>query len=117
MGVNNSGPLKYCVLSTIRKPRRNKAVAEKDLPKTCKHMKVIGFNIQSGKLIAIPSLTSKRAATTSGNPFLRVTPPITPNTVINKIGFNTMDFSASSNNCALVTSGWFDISLAFPSSL
>lgn len=71
IGVNNSGPQKYFVLSTIRKPNRNNAVAENDLPKISSTPAINGGNSPNTK------------------------PPITPNTVINKIGFKMIDFNAS----------------------
>lgn len=42
IGVSSSGPQKYLVLSTIRNPSRNKAVAEKDLPKMSNTPAIIG---------------------------------------------------------------------------
>lgn len=72
IGVNNCGPQKYDVPSTIRNPNKNKAVAANDLP-----------NI------------SKTPAISGGKPSFNKSPPITPNTVMNNIGFNIIDFNAS----------------------
>lgn len=77
IGVSSSGPRKYFVLSTIRRPNRNNAVAENDFPKT-----------------------SKTPATMRGNDPI-ANPPITPNTVINNIGFKIIDFNASKINAFL----------------
>lgn len=71
MGVKSSGPRKYFVLSTILNPKRKSAVAEKDCPNTFK----------------TPSIYE-------GSPFI-AKPPITPKSVINKIGFKMIDLSAS----------------------
>lgn len=74
VGVNNCGPQKYFVLSTMRRPSKNRAVAENDLPNTSSTPAIIGGISPSTK------------------------PPITPNTVINKIGFKMIDFNASTIN-------------------
>lgn len=71
IGVKSSGPQKYFVLSTIRSPSRNRAVAEKDFPKISNTPAIIG-----GK-------------------FPIKNPPITPRTVMNRIGFNMIDLNAS----------------------
>lgn len=71
IGVRSCGPQKYFVLSTIRNPSRNSAVAENDLPKTSKTPLIMG-----GKL---PNTN----------------PPITPRIVIKRIGFKMIDFRAS----------------------
>lgn len=83
IGVNSSGPQKYFVLSTIRKPSKNRAVAEKDLPKMSNTPAIMGGNLPSRK------------------------PPITPKTVINRIGFRTIDFNASNISALLLGPDWF----------
>lgn len=74
VGVSSCGPQKYFVLSTMRSPSKKSAVAENDLPKTSKTPAIIGGRLPSTK------------------------PPITPNTVINRIGLSTIDFNASRIN-------------------
>lgn len=67
----------------MRRPSKNRAVAENDLPKMSKTPEIIG-----GK-----------------SPIKN--PPITPNTVINKIGFRMIDFNASNINAFVLGPGWF----------
>lgn len=82
IGVKSSGPQKYFVLSTIRNPSRNRAVAENDLPKMSNTPAIIGGNSPSRK------------------------PPITPKTVMNRIGFKTIDFNASKMSALLLGPDW-----------
>lgn len=85
IGISRSGPQKYFVLSTIRRPNKNNAVAENDFPNTSNTPAIIG-----------------------GSPSVNVKPPITPKTVINRIGLSTIDFKASTISVFLLGRAWFN---------
>lgn len=79
IGVSSCGPRKLEAPSTIRSPSRKSAVAANDSPKISKTPAIIG-----GK----PSFSRK--------------PPITPNTVMKRIGFRMIDFIASTISVVLL---------------
>lgn len=79
IGVSNCGPRKLDAPSTIRKPSKKSAVAANDSPKMSKTPAIIG-----------------------GRPSFSRKPPITPNTVMKRIGFKMIDLIASTISVVLV---------------